>query len=233
MTSQEILTWAQVASAALTALATIALFAVTWVLARETRRMAQSNSQPHVVATLEPSRWAINHLDLRIANTGTATAYGVELAFEPPLPRERDDPEAARPLSKMSVLRPGQAIAAYVGEFALLKDAGPYVVAVKWRRGSAGGRQEANTYAISLADYDGYGTLGASDPLVQIAQDIRHIKEDLHRSFGGSKHIAVDVHTHGDRERQRLQREEFVEQQRARTRAKRSAADGESDNGGE
>jgi hypothetical protein len=204
--------WAQVVAAVLTAVATIALFAVTWVLARETRRMAEVGSQPHVVATLEPGRWSLRHLDLRVANTGNAPAYEVEVSFSPELTAGADGPK--QPLTKLSVLRPGQVIAGYAGEYTALNKQKAYEVTVEWRR-KRGAAVERNSYTLSLADYDHYGTLGASDPLVQMAQDLRHIKGDLHRVFAGSRRLAVETYTQHDRERQRAERERALEQQRA------------------
>ncbi|RYF52105.1 MAG: hypothetical protein EOO38_01355 [Cytophagaceae bacterium] len=55
-----------------TAIAAGFFWYVTRTLAIETKRMAQATAQPHVVATLVPNRWAINHMDLHVDNPGNA-----------------------------------------------------------------------------------------------------------------------------------------------------------------
>ena len=68
-----------------TAVATLFLWRVTKLLAVETKRMAEASAQPHVVATLDPNRWSMRHFDLKVDNTGNATAYDIKVDFTPPL----------------------------------------------------------------------------------------------------------------------------------------------------
>ena len=70
MNQQLIFDIAQIAAAGVTAFATLVLCWVTAVLAKETKAMADRTSEPHVVVTLEPNRWAIHFFDMHIMNAG-------------------------------------------------------------------------------------------------------------------------------------------------------------------
>ncbi|WP_053059075.1 hypothetical protein [Croceicoccus naphthovorans] len=91
-----------------TALATFALWRVTRVLAVETKRMADAAMQPQVVATIVPNPWSTIHLDITVENTGNATAFDIEVGFDPPLSNGEAREGKSLPLQRISVLKPGQ-----------------------------------------------------------------------------------------------------------------------------
>lgn len=98
-----------------TAIATIFLWRVTKTLAVETTRMAEAAAQPHMVATLSPNRWSMNHFDLHVDNTGNATAYDIEVSFDPPLENGQARGAAVQvPLQSISVLKPGHGLSSYL-----------------------------------------------------------------------------------------------------------------------
>lgn len=192
-----ILAWTQIGTAAATTLATIALVFATFVLAVHTKRMADNTSQPHIVATLEPNQWAPNHFDLRIENTGNATAYQIKLSFDPELPSSISIKKRGMPLEKVSVLRPGQALSSYLCEYEAL-DGMSFTVTTEW--GSSPGAQiEKNRYVLNISDYDHYGTLGSRSPAIQIAEQLKKIREDWKNVASGSKRISVDSHSSEER----------------------------------
>lgn len=173
------LAWAQVAAAFVTALATIALWNVTRVLAAETRRMAAATSQPHVVATLEINQWSTHHFDLHVANSGNGPAYGIEVEFDPPLPAQGLSVELPTPLQNISVLRPGQAIMSYAAKFTKLEDHS-FTVTVTWSRVPAGPR-EINRYSLTMRDFDGTSFVGDRSAAVATANELKRIREIIQR----------------------------------------------------
>jgi hypothetical protein len=80
-----------------TAIATVALWRATNVLAVETRRMASATSQPQVIVSIEENRWSMTHADMRVANTGNATTFDIKIEFDPPLIVELENQNKTRP----------------------------------------------------------------------------------------------------------------------------------------
>ena len=76
----------QLFAAFVTALATIALWRVTKVLAVETKTLAKMTSQPFVVCWLESSLASSTAIDLKLINTGNAAAFDVKMELTPGLP---------------------------------------------------------------------------------------------------------------------------------------------------
>lgn len=120
-----------------TAVATLFLWRVTKLLAVETKRMAEASAQPHVVATLDPNRWSMRHFDLKVDNTGNATAYDIKVDFTPPLINgEGRAGGMAVPFENISLLKPGQGVSSYLAEYPLVRKQ-VYSVRVSWRRSFA------------------------------------------------------------------------------------------------
>jgi hypothetical protein len=203
-----------VIGAVVVAVATVLLWRVTGVLAVETKRMADLSSAPHVVATIRPNRWSMMHADLEVENTGNATAYDVQLTFDPPLQNGEARDEMAIPLQKISVLKPGQAISSYLAEFPLLID-NSYRVSVSWLRSPQAAKREVNAYTLDLTEMKNITKLGASDPLVQIADQVKKVQEDLHRVVSGSRKPRIDVFSSADRQAERYEQLRLARQNEA------------------
>lgn len=106
-----------------TAVATIFLWRVTKLLAKETTRMVEASDQPHVVATLSPNRWSLRHFDLLVDNTGNATAYDIQVCFDPPLENGEARKEDAKiPFESVSVLKPGEGLRSYLADISVLEE---------------------------------------------------------------------------------------------------------------
>lgn len=183
------------------AVATVLLWRVTKVLADETRRMANLGSAPHVVATLEPNRWSQMHADLEVENTGNATAYDIQLSFDPPLKSGEARQGLPIPLQTISVLKPGRSVSSYVSEFGPLMES-TYSVSVSWLRKHGGEEKdrEVNTYVLDLSGMEAITRLGSGDPLVQIADRMKKLQEDVHRVVYGQRKVSVDAFTSADRQ---------------------------------
>ena len=80
-----LLAFAQLIAAFVTALATIALWRVTKLLANETSVLAEMTSRPFVVCALESSGASAIALNLVLRNTGNAAAFDIEVEISPPL----------------------------------------------------------------------------------------------------------------------------------------------------
>ena len=151
-----------------------------------------------MVATLDPNRWSMRHFDLKVDNTGNATAYDIKVDFTPPLINGEGRAGAmAVPFENISLLKPGQGMSSYLAEYSIVSKR-VYSVRVSWRRSPADSQREENVYTINMADRQGVSDLGG-DPLVNIANDLAKIREDLRSLAQGSKRLKIDAYTAGDR----------------------------------
>ncbi len=208
------------AGAAVTAVATVLLWRVTGILAAETRRMANLSSQPHVVATIEPNRWSLIHADLKLENTGNATAYDIQVEFDPPLENGEARSNHGTPLKTLSVLKPGHGIASYITEFAPILDKS-YAVTVSWKRSLKDKKRESHSYTLDMSVFKEITQLGASEPLIQIAEVLKKLREDWQWVPRGSRKLNIDVYTAGDRLHERRERDRY--DRRRRREAERNA----------
>lgn len=197
--SASIQTWSML----ITALATMALGIFTWVLALETRRLSRATAQAHVVASLEPNQWAINHVDLIVANTGNASAHDVSVVFSPELEKSNEGSKD-RPLRHISVLKPGQSVSSYVGEHKLYQDK-TYQVSTSWKHHPGERERQSLSYQLAMGDYEGYGHLGARSPFIQMAEQLKRLREDWEWVARGSRKIKTDSYSGEDREKERKQ----------------------------
>ena len=180
-----------------TAVATIVLVFVTTILARETKRLSDATSQPSVVVTLEPSPWSIIHTNLVLQNTGTGTAYDIEAKFDPPLKTLVE-----MPFRSLSVLKPGSIFPVFLRGFEKLNEQ-VIRVEVSWRRSPKSKNREVHSYVLnSRMDYDNWGQLGGAPPDIQIAREMKKLREDVERLASGYRRLQVDVHDSGDRQRE-------------------------------
>lgn len=197
-----------------TAVATIFLWRVTKLLAKETTRMAEASDQPHVVATLSPNRWSLRHFDLVVDNTGNATAYDIQIQFDPPLQNGEARREDAKiPFERVSVLKPGQGLRSYLADISVLEGKA-FEVTISWRRGGKERPRETNVYTLAMADYIGTSELGR-DPLIDMARSFQKMEKSL-GSMVRSKHLKVDVYTSADRMQERRDAHNALERMQAR-----------------
>jgi hypothetical protein len=216
--SQNLLALTQVITAIVTALATVALWRVTRVLADETRRLADTSSHAQVVATIEPNPWSVIHMDLRVANTGNAVAFDVLVSFDPPLPKADGSPRATIPLQKISLLRPGQALTSYLTEFGKIKGS-TFKVTISWKRSPTTATRETVIYELNMADFDGSSWLGARDPLTEIAEQVKKIREDWRYVSTGYNRLKVNIFTEQDNKNEHERVQEEIEKLKAQSKA--------------
>jgi len=200
-------------SGTITALATLALAALTWVLARATNAMAKATSSANVVASLEVNQWSFRHLDLVVQNTGNAPAFGTTVEFTPPLPFMSDAEKHEVPFGKISILRPGQMLKSSVNDWQSVSQS-IYRVKIQWKRTPTSKKCETNAYDFDLVALGKVSRLGAGSPEVQIAEQIKKLREDWQSVARGQKHLKVKTYDHSDRERERAETEEFYREAR-------------------
>lgn len=197
-----------------TALATFFLWRVTKLLANETTRMVEAADQPHVVATLTPNRWSLRHFDLTVENTGNATAYDIEIAFNPPLENGGARREDAKiPFEQVSVLKPGQELRSYLADINVLEGKS-FEVTISWRHANKDKPRETNAYTLNTADYTGASELG-QDPMIDLARSLEKVEKSL-GSIVRSKRLKIDVYTSGDRRQERQETLAALDQFEAR-----------------
>ncbi len=197
-------------SGSITALATLALAFLTWILARATNAMAKATSIANVVASLETNQWSWRHLDLVVHNTGNAPAFDVTVKFDPPLPYMTEKEADDLPFGKISILRPGQVLSSNVNDFQSVREK-VYRATIRWKRSPNAKHVEINVYDINIAGLGAISRLGAGSPEVQIAEQIKKIREDWQAVAHGQRRLKVDQYSSGDREQER---EELSEMRR-------------------
>lgn len=211
---ENIHSWVETAGVIVTAFATIALAWVTSVLAKETKRLAALGQQPQVIATIEASPRSMHWFDLHLENSGNATAFDIMLTFEPQPTLSRGDKV---PFSKIPVLKPQQKLSSSFCTFAELQNR-EFSITTEWSRSPRGHAREKLNYLFSIKDFEGMSRLGGV-PIVEMADSVKKISEELTRLGQGTRKLAVDVYNSEDRDLADKNLEEFYDRQRAKQKA--------------
>ncbi len=180
------------------AIATVALWHVTRVLAKHTERMADASAQPQIIATIIPNIWSTIHLDINVENTGNASAFDIEIVFDPPLANGEARNAKDIPFQKISVLKPDQFLQSYLSGVSDYLDRS-YEVFISWKLHPLSRERETLRYKLNMSDYKDVSYLGSRDPAVQTAEQIKKLREDWRDIANGSKKTGVDVYSKNDR----------------------------------
>lgn len=171
---------AQVAVALVTALATLALWRVTRVLAVETSALAKMTSRPFVVGALESSGASATALNLTLRNTGNATAFDIKLEMSPALPKPNGDKPEDDTLTthEISLLPPEQAlhIQGVMGPEVHDK---VFAVTVSWAGIPGASDRETLSYKIEAKDgfRGGWNTKGPH----HIAEELEKLRKQMQK----------------------------------------------------
>lgn len=214
---QTILAWVTLAASLVTALATFFLWRVTSVLAVETRRMADATGRPQVVASLLPSIWSTIHFDLEVANTGNATAFDIEIMFEPPLCEAKDREGRPLPFQRVSVLNPGQMLRSYILKVDESFLDRRHVVTCSWTQRPGSITREQLTYDLTLQQFRGASRLNDGEPTVRIAKLLEEMKDQWGRILKAQKRLPIDVFTTEDRDAEETAMRARLEEVRQRS----------------
>ncbi|NVK20840.1 MAG: hypothetical protein HWE30_19345 [Methylocystaceae bacterium] len=170
---------AQVLAALVTAVATIALWRVTRVLAVETTTLAKMTAQPFVVCWLESSTASAIALNLTLRNTGNATAFDIKVRLTPALADKPDgtpsgeDKETA---FDTSLLPPGQMLSI---QGAMGPQAHDKVFMAKVSWSSYPGSSERETLEYTFEPKDGFRGGFNSKGIHDVAQELEKIRKQL------------------------------------------------------
>lgn len=222
----------------LSAIATVAIATLTFILAKETwylreaqvRQLAElkrENIRPNIGFQLEGSQVGINFINFKISNFGKGIARKVTFEFldrngSPVLPGHDVVVEKFR---KFAIFRQGlesmgigQVISSFVFSFYDLGSelAGeifkPYLNVVVGFE-DVEGNQYTNAFIIDFAQYEGMGDLGG-DPLHEISSEIKKIREQIGKVTGNSDgRIDVDVFNAVDRKQEAEEHQRWREAQ--------------------
>lgn len=191
---------AQLLVAAATAAATIALVWVTGVLARETKRLSNLSSQPFVVAAIEPSPWAINHVEIVVENSGNGAAFDIKVVIDPEVEQAelREKRGFALPFKNISLLRPSQTLRSYLCEAKGVLET-EFTIEVSWGAIPQDKHRQSLKYTYDMKNLANLTQLGASSPAIQVAQQIKHMREDWRAIANGTRKLRVDTFTNEGR----------------------------------
>jgi hypothetical protein len=210
-----------------TTFATVVICVLTIVLAIETWRLRAIQTRqieelmlesirPNVSVELNGSHVGMNFMNVRVANSGKGIARKIRFEF---LDRQ-DQPVTAegeavvRIFHKLTMFRLGiqslginQELKSYLFSFLDLSGeigAGPFTpyVNIRITFEDTEGRKYVNAFVFDFSQYEGFIEI-ESDPLSQLATEVKTIREHLGKISSGFNRLAVNVYDTDDRDRER------------------------------
>lgn len=192
-----------------TAVGTVALVAATAALAWLTWLLAKATSRPSLIATIETNGWAFQFVDLHLVNEGNASAFDIQVEFDPPLPAKEEGMTVGS-FRNVSVLRAGQHLTTNIGRNTVVIDK-VFQVTISWRARPSG-KRESMTYTLDMSFLRGITRLGGGDPTYTLAQEIKKIREQWEGVAAGRKRISTDTYTAADRDGEEQERERWFQE---------------------
>jgi hypothetical protein len=233
--------WITTIATAVICVLTIILAIETWRLrAAQTRQIKElylEGLRPNVGIELSPSHAGFHFMNVQVSNSGKGIAKKISFEF-----LDRDDQPATalsapiiKVFHKLAMFRIGiqslginQALKSFI--FSFLEIEGqlgvgvftPYVN-IRIRFEDTEGNEYTNVFVIDFSQYEGFTEVG-SEPLSEIAKEMKAIRSELSKVISGSARLDVDVHSAADRVEERAallrrlaeERELEAEQQRQR-----------------
>ena len=230
----------------LSAIATVAIAVLTFVLAKETwylreaqirqlEELKRENIRPGIGIQLDSSPVGIHFIDARVTNSGKGIAKKVRFVFKDrdgaPMPPGNDPVvEKFLKLSMFSkgieTIGIGQTLSSFVFSFLDLgkeldgKIFEPYLSIVVDFEDVEGNKYQ-NTFEIDFAQYEGVSHLGGAEAVHKISDEIKKIRELLGRVVQTSRNrLEVDVFDEADRQ---------ADNERARKRLEEARGQGGAD----
>ena len=204
-----------------TAVVTISTVVYAFLTARlteETRRMRKIQTEPKIEVSLKPREEFVNIVNIYIKNIGLGPAY--EITFE--ITIEAGD-EGANELIKdftkpnffntgLSYLGPGQEVLSGFSQMNKMYDK-KIESALNFKiqyKGIAGDNYE-DQFRIDFSEFKGTSKLGKPN-LYSIAKSFEKLQKDIGHIVSGFKRIRAEVYTSEDREKERKEQEDYLEQ---------------------
>lgn len=199
---------------AVVALSTVVYAILTAVLAAETRRMRQAQTEPKVEIVIKPREEWINLVHASVRNIGLGPAYNISFSI-----KVESGGEGAQALiddftrayffkTGLKYLGPGQEVMSdysrMTGKFNE-KIESVLIFGVKYE--SATRRTFEERFRIDFSAFKGRTQIGKPH-LYTIAQHLDKIQQDFHHLATGFSRIKADIYDTADREKERMEWEE-------------------------
>ena len=215
---------------AVVALSTVIYAVLTALLVLETRQMRRVQTEPKLVAFVEPREEFINFAHLYIQNIGSGPAFDV--SFE--LSAKPDDEGALLLIKDFSESRflatgveyPGSSqriqsrYTAFTDEFDK-KIKAIFTVTIRYK--SSTNRKYSNSSIVDMSQFEGAGGLGTPH-MYSIAESLKKLQDDVNKITSGYRRLKIDSYSHEDREREKKERDEFVKNQIAKSNQSKEKA---------
>ena len=223
----------------LSAIATVAIAILTFILAKETwylreaqikqlEELKRENIRPNIGIQLESSSVGMNFVNVKVSNLGKGIARKVSIRFLDRTGNEvpKDVDVVVEKFRRLAIFRQGiqsmgigQEISSFVFSFLDLgKELNgeifkPYLnIAIEFE--DVEGNPYSNSFTIDFAQYEGISELGG-DALYQMATEIKKIREQIGKvtSRSGGK-LGVDVFDSADRKAESEAYKKLIEEQK-------------------
>lgn len=196
------------------ALSTVVYAVLTALLVVETRQMRRAQTEPKLVAYVEPREEFINFAHLYIQNVGPGPAFDVSFK----LTAKKDDEGAQLLIDDFSKSRFLETGVEYIGPTQRMRSRDTAftqefdkkikaILNIELSYRSSTGKKYSDKYSIDMSQFEGAGGLGIPH-LYSIAQSLKKFQEDFHRISSGFNKLKVETYSHEDRERARAEWEE-------------------------
>lgn len=227
----------------LTATATVAVTALTFVLAKESwqlrllqvaqvRELQIESIRPNISVHLEPSHVGVNFMNVKVSNLGKGIARQVKFSFTDKIgnPIPQGQSAVADKFLKLAIFRKGieslginQVISSFLFDVPRLNgEVGGKIfeqyIGVHVSFLDVEGNQYDNDLSFDFSEFEGIAELGGS-PIYNISTEIKKIREQLSRLSGSSTNrIGVNIYNSCDREAEMEKQRAWIEEQKAAAR---------------
>lgn len=205
--------------AGIVALSTVVYAILTGILVRETRRLREVQTEPTITIFVKLYDDAINIARLVVQNIGLGPAYNISFELNPETQEGgeelliEDFTKAKFFKTGLEYLGPNQQLESGYTQFNEsyeLKIKAVLTVNLRYR--NAVGREYEKICRLDFSEFEGTTNIG-KPPLYSIARSIKNIERDIGHFTSGFRKLGVNLHTKQDREREKKERETFVEKE--------------------
>lgn len=172
-------------AASLTAISTIILSWMTYILAKETKVLARMTSKAFVITYLESTEVTNEAMNIVIHNTGNAPAFNVSVRITPAMPNYSHPSSMATETSYEVLLIPPTTKQSIYG--VALKEMGAtlYEVSVSWSETPKGSVRESISYQIKPKNQIKGGWIikgihNVATELEKLTNEVKKINDKIH-----------------------------------------------------
>lgn len=196
------------------AVATVVYAVLTSRLVRETRRLREVQTEPHIELSFRSRDEIMSLIDIVVVNIGSGPAYDVKVTFS-----ASSDSEGAKELLKqlgalnalsqgIAYLAPRQEMASYWSDLRQHFDEklSTIITAMSTCK-SATGAVYTRHHTLDLSELKGIVRIG-TPPLLKISRDLEKLQDAVSKIASGWSKPKVHVYTTEDREAERREWEE-------------------------